>query len=329
MFKDRFYVLMNEAGGDGGAAGSGTNTGGAGGEGNTGGAGGQGGDSGMTADGGLKMNLFTSNTPEPKAVDLKEVLGEELAANKTFEKFSKSENFTQDLAKSYAELEKMVGKPGVGVPGEDATDEQKASFYKAMGVPDEPAGYEFKRPDNIPEDQYDQAHADKWAQIFKENNIPASAANALREQFMNEVAEQLGEFNKNSEEATKKLDESYTKAFGDKKLEVTQAVKATLEKAIPDVETRKALQEKMPDEALLAIGMLDQYYKKTYGMSDTNHGDGGNASGQSMDGLRQEAQKLMSSDAYRDRMHRDHKSTVDKVNSLYKDLGELTRAQRK
>ena len=328
--ENRFHVLMNEAGAEGGSGsggGEGGGEGGAGaGEGSGQAEGGQGGEAG-TGDGGGRAALF-GGEGDSKTVDLKEILGEDLAGNKTFEKFSKSENFTQDLAKSYAELEKQVGKQNVGVPGENATDEEKAAYYKAIGVPETSEEYGFEKPEGIPDDQYDEEHAKKWADIFKQNNVPAETANALRDQFMEEMTEQLTAMNADSEASSKVLDEAYTKSFGEKKGEVAANVKASLEKFIPDAEVREALMNKLPDEALIAMGYLDQGYKKTYGLGDQNAGDKGQASGQSMEGLREQAQKLMSSDAYRNTMHAEHKATVDKVNSLYRDLGSLTNQKK-
>ena len=52
------------------------------------------------------------------------------------------------LAKSFIETKKLVGaKQGVTIPDEKATPEQRAAFHKALGVPDEAAKYQIKRPD--------------------------------------------------------------------------------------------------------------------------------------------------------------------------------------
>jgi hypothetical protein len=48
-----------------------------------------------------------------------------------------------DLAKSYLEARKQIGKQGIQPPGPDATPEQRAAFYKALGRPDDPTGYDF------------------------------------------------------------------------------------------------------------------------------------------------------------------------------------------
>jgi hypothetical protein len=46
------------------------------------------------------------------------------------------------LAKSYTELQKLVGKEKVVIPKDDASPEEKASFFKKLGMPDEASKYE-------------------------------------------------------------------------------------------------------------------------------------------------------------------------------------------
>ncbi|MHB9878293.1 hypothetical protein ACSMXM_01310 [Pacificimonas sp. ICDLI1SI03] len=53
------------------------------------------------------------------------------------------------LAKSYREAERQIRNGGVEVPGENATDEQRAAYREKMGIPDKPEGYEFAIPQNL------------------------------------------------------------------------------------------------------------------------------------------------------------------------------------
>lgn len=56
---------------------------------------------------------------------------------------------TTDLAKGYANLVKLHGKnPNVlAMPGEDASDEERASFYQALGRPESADKYDIKIPE--------------------------------------------------------------------------------------------------------------------------------------------------------------------------------------
>lgn len=52
-----------------------------------------------------------------------------------------------ELAKGYANLEKLVGRKGVILPTPDAKPEEIAEFRKALGVPEKPEEYDWKAPE--------------------------------------------------------------------------------------------------------------------------------------------------------------------------------------
>ncbi len=86
-----------------------------------------------------------ATAPEAAPNDWRATLPEELKAAPSLAKF-------QDpaaLAKSYIEAEKLIGKKGVIVPGEGASEAEQAAFRKALGVPDAPDAYEIK-VENVP-----------------------------------------------------------------------------------------------------------------------------------------------------------------------------------
>lgn len=56
------------------------------------------------------------------------------------------------LAKSYVELQKMIGKEKVVIPNEKSTPEEWANFYKKVGRPDEFTGYETPEFKELPEE---------------------------------------------------------------------------------------------------------------------------------------------------------------------------------
>ncbi len=73
-------------------------------------------------------------------------LPEDLRANEGLKKFH--EGGVKSLATSYLNLEKAFqGK----IPGEKATDEERAAFWNPLGRPETAEGYEIKKPENLPE----------------------------------------------------------------------------------------------------------------------------------------------------------------------------------
>ena len=273
---------------------------------------------------GGKASLLTEPTPEKSEgeegkVDIKSLLGEDLAGNEKLSKFLDSENPIQDIAKALLE-DKPEGSKGI--PGENSSDEEKAAFYKELGVPDDADGYGFERPEGFPEEAYDPEDAKEWAQFFKDNNLTKEQANAARDRF---IEKQMADHQK----STEVLNEALKSAFGDETDAIAKQTGELMKKAIPDDSLRQQIANAIGNKDLpafsLALGHVMKYMKKTYGLSDQNAGDDGNAnSGKSLEELRGDAKKLMESEAYRDPMHRDHASIKKQVNQMYKDIGTLT-----
>ena len=234
---------------------------------------------------------------------------------------------SDDVFKSLENAQQFIGRKGFGVPGEKATDEDRAAFYKELGVPDAPEGYEFKKPEGVPDEMWNTEHEAKWAGLMKQNNIPKSVANSLRDEMLKET---LDSHNTSITELNKALDT----AFGDKKLAVTKEVGDMITKAIPDAALRKqiesAIGNKNTPAFALALGHVMNHYKKTYGLSDTNTGDnGGGEGGKSIKEMRAEATALMASPAYTNTMHKDHAETRKQVEGMYATIGQLTDAANK
>ena len=242
---------------------------------------------------------------------------------------------TDDVLKSYTELEKAIGKPKYGVPPTDAPPEQQAEFYKALGVPETPEAYGLKPPEGFPEHmgEYMTDTLNEYVKVAHDLKLTPKQAEGLQKWYDN-MAMQLGEAGQKAQTAEAqasqaKLTEHFTKLFGNQTGEAVARVKQSMTEAIPDAGLREALSKTLPDEALVAIAAIEQHYRKTYGKADENIGKDGQSSAKSLEDLRVEAKQLMASDAYRDPMHKDHKATREKAEQMYKDIGALTDAARK
>lgn len=75
-------------------------------------------------------------------------LDDDLRENPSLTKFKD----LNSLGKSYVELQKMIGKDKVVIPGDDASDEEKAKFYEKLGRPDDLTAYTAPESDDIPDD---------------------------------------------------------------------------------------------------------------------------------------------------------------------------------
>lgn len=127
----------------------------------------------------------------------------------------------------------------VKIPGQDATDEDRAAYYKAIGVPDDPKGYGIKPPEKLPDGvKWDDSLSEKFAGIAHQAGLTPAQVAKLTEWQVAQVAEQVG--------ATR---ESAAQAMEAEKKELNRTFGADLPKAV-DLAQRIAKQEGLsPDIA--------------------------------------------------------------------------------
>nr|WP_321456134.1 hypothetical protein [uncultured Cohaesibacter sp.] len=95
-----------------------------------------------------------------------------------------------DAVKAYQD--QRSGLEGmIKVPGKDASDEDRAAFAKALGVPDTADGYQFSLPEKMPENvQYDEKLATSFKAKAKEIGLTPMQAQALHDFQMEAVGSQ-------------------------------------------------------------------------------------------------------------------------------------------
>ena len=103
---------------------------------------------------------------------------------------SKFEKGIPDLVGSYAELEKKQSQ-AVSVPNETATEEEKARYRKAIGVPEKPEDYKLEQvelPDRI---TTDEAMQKQFLQIAHGAGLNDGQLNAIHQWYMKTIGEQI------------------------------------------------------------------------------------------------------------------------------------------
>lgn len=84
------------------------------------------------------------------------------------------------LAKSYANLERLRGYPAT------ADSPRMAAFRQAVGLPETAQEFALTRPENTPDELWDDALAASMAQVAYEYGVPAPAMAALCEHYAHE-----------------------------------------------------------------------------------------------------------------------------------------------
>ena len=115
----------------------------------------------------------------------RDTLPDDLKSSTSLSKFETIEG----LAKSYTNLEKMLGTDKVPVPKE-GDEEGTKNFFKAAGWPEKAEDYGFAQPEKVPDGMVYNADLDtRLAGIFHGAKMTKGQAASVREQLMSLVAE--------------------------------------------------------------------------------------------------------------------------------------------
>lgn len=196
----------------------------------------------------------SGNVTEAFRTDLPTMLGTEHAESKMFDDIIGREDKSEasDIAlmiKSGADTKAMVGKRQENVihkPGDDASDDDKAEFTKALlthlGTAEKAEDFEFAKPTDLPEGMsYSEDDEKEYRQWCLDNNVPKGMAKLYFDKFN---AMQLDIFTKGQEAAQEAIAEKEAK---------WQADCDDFSDKHPGVELGKALRV-----ALKAIEMFNQ-----------------------------------------------------------------------
>jgi hypothetical protein len=126
---------------------------------------------------------------------------------------------TAKLADGYTSLEKRLGSM-VSLPDEKAAPEERDAFFKKMGWPGDTKGYEFARPEGLPEGvPYDEGMAERFKTWANEAKLPKAAAQALHDQYVKQFAEDVQAYQAELVTKAKAAHETLVKDWGEPKSE--------------------------------------------------------------------------------------------------------------
>jgi hypothetical protein len=115
-----------------------------------------------------------------------------------------------------------------------------------------------------------------------------------------------------------------TKAtFGPENAKVLERSKEMLAALTPD--SMKPFLNRLPNESLVLLAGVMEQVRAKYLKEDNISGGSAGGVPQDVSSLRDDAQKLQSSPAWKDVFHKDHESTVAKVNEIYTSIARATK----
>lgn len=112
------------------------------------------------------------------------------------------------LAKSYANLERMKGYPDV------ADSHRMATFRAMVGLPDSAEQYSLPRPEDTPDEIWDDQLAAALAQVAYEYGIPSRAMEALTQRYAGESRHMLDACHAAEQQALQQADAELQAEWG-------------------------------------------------------------------------------------------------------------------
>ncbi len=124
---------------------------------------------------------------------------------------------TEDLAKGYTNLEKMLGRDKVPVPVSDDDAEGWDRWYAASGRPGKLEEYEFQRPDKLPDGlgYDDDLEKDFRATAFS-MGLNKKQANGLYEKFVASQISRFEAYNVSQQQAKAQVETDLRRQLGNK-----------------------------------------------------------------------------------------------------------------
>jgi hypothetical protein len=255
------------------------------------------------------------------------------------EPIAKSDDPVGTLFKNYANAQELIGKKqtGVEIPGADAPPEKVKEFFKALGVPDSPDGYEYKQPDLSKESEVvqklwaeeakDESFRKDMAKLAHEAGLTPTQWNKLQEGFLGKQVTALKAMAQSSEEQAAQQGQAAREAFkayyGERAEAVERIAQETVGKVIP-----KEVAAMGADTAL--IHAMHFIHEKLYANDKvTTPGAGGSGSTWTNAAeLHAHIQKLRDNPLYTDKMAPGHEAYFKNVDALYREHSAMSKAER-
>lgn len=120
----------------------------------------------------------------------KELSGEDPDVLKHIERFTDGKSF----GKAFVEAQKRIRSGELARPlPENATDQERAEWRKANGIPEKPEEYFAKLPDGLVIGKDDQPMFDEIGKLMHQHNVPPAAVHAITKWYYDLADKQTGE----------------------------------------------------------------------------------------------------------------------------------------
>lgn len=167
----------------------------------------------------------TEQTPSPAPTNARP----EWAPEK-FWRADKNELDVEGLSKSYGSLEKMLSYEKVPVPKSWEDKEAADRWFRAAGRPDDPKGYEFEKPEKLPDGFYDDTAEQAFRDWAHNNGLNKHQAKNLHSAYVKANLERHAAFQEQQRHAQEKVKADLIREHGKDYDGFAKAAKAAMQK---------------------------------------------------------------------------------------------------
>ena len=217
----------------------------------------------------------------------------------------------QNLAKSYVNAQRMVGKNKVAIPGETSSAGEWEEFWKAAGRPETAKDYGLKRPAEVPEEFYNAPLAEKAQELFHKIGLSKKQSDALFAFNTEALVAGLKTQKAEREAAMQGLQDGLHKEWGAAYQEKVHLGNVAIEQGV-------AGNEEFKDRLVERFGNDPDFirFAANLGAKFAEHGVKGSPTPTPAD-IDEKISTLMNSDAYMKAGHPGHKAAVEQVHRLF------------
>jgi len=236
------------------------------------------------------------------------------------------------LAKSYISGQTLIGEHGkklegaIFVPGEDATDLEKASFYGKLGRPEKPEDYNLKLPEGTPEGFKIPDHLNSGFAAFAHGKgISAKHAQDIMGYFVENTLSDTKATGEATLRERNAAGEALATEWGDKFAQNSALIDKAISTYFPEDQA-----EKVFNMALGNAGFAKAMADIGKGASEDNNtddkgGGGGGGGGETLKDIQDQRAVIMNDpeSAYRNKQNPGHAQAVDDMMALTTKMIDL------
>jgi len=226
----------------------------------------------------------------------------------------------EKLFKDFDNAQSLIGQRQAVVPKPDAPPEEWDAYLEKVR-PESTDAYEFPETEYTKKFGQDEEFRGQMKELFHKAGLSPYQVKTLAEGYDAALFSRMEAKAKEAETQAADFEKLADGLFGDAKDEKLKRANEILKENTPE-EMKPYLQNLSNENLAIMTSILNSFHDKYMAEDDLNTGAKG--SGADADGLRDQAQQLMASPAYKDFRHPKHDATVKQVNELYDKIGKMS-----